>query len=164
MLGRIFGTFKKSNKDKGAFLYTQRDCALYDTKSLIEYLNNNATQSRKRLKDLNKKSHNYEPFKQDLKKIDKLIDKVKICDPAIGSGAFPMGLLQEIYTLKSILHYALDKKTEDWKPAEIKKNIIQNSIYGVDLEPGAVDIARLRFWLSLVVDEPIPQPLLKFRL
>lgn len=43
--------------------------------------------------------------------------------------------------------------------AEVKKNIIQNSIYGVDIEQGAVDIARLRFWLSLVVDDNEPQPL-----
>ena len=158
MLGHIFENLLEDNKDKGAF-YTPKEIVHYMTQeSLIEYLNNNLTQSREEVEDLIK-NHNYEPFKQDLKKIDKLIDKVKICDPAIGSGAFPMGLLQEIYTLKSILHYALDKKTEDWKPAEIKKNIIQNSIYGVDLEPGAVDIARLRFWLSLVVDEPIPQPL-----
>src|SRR5690606_37591570 len=41
----------------------------------------------------------------------------------------------------------------------VKKNIIQNSIYGVDLESGAIDIARLRFWLALVVDEEEPQPL-----
>jgi adenine-specific DNA-methyltransferase len=158
MLGNIFENLLEDNKDKGAF-YTPKEIVHYMTQeSLIEYLNSNLTQSRIEVGDLIK-NHNYEPFKQDLKKIDKLIDKVKICDPAIGSGAFPMGLLQEIYTLKSILHFALDKKTEDWKPAEIKKNIIQNSIYGVDLEPGAVDIARLRFWLSLVVDEPIPQPL-----
>ncbi|OCB78851.1 Eco57I restriction-modification methylase domain-containing protein [Flavobacterium crassostreae] len=158
MLGHIFENLLEDNKDKGAF-YTPKEIVHYMTQeSLIEFLNNNLSQSREDVDDLIK-NHNYEPFKQDLKKIDKLIDKVKICDPAIGSGAFPMGLLQEIYTLKSILHYALDKKTKDWEPAKIKRNIIQNSIYGVDLEPGAVDIARLRFWLSLVVDEPIPQPL-----
>ena len=48
------------------------------------------------------------------------------------------------------------KKVSD---ADIKKHIIEESIYGVDIDPGAVDIARLRFWLSLVVDEPKPQPL-----
>ncbi|OIP83003.1 MAG: hypothetical protein AUK44_06300 [Porphyromonadaceae bacterium CG2_30_38_12] len=52
---------------------------------------------------------------------------------------------------------ALDGKTE--KAVEVKKHIIQKSIYGVDLEKGAVDIARLRFWLALVVDEEKPQPL-----
>ena len=48
---------------------------------------------------------------------------------------------------------------EHYDRAEIKKNIIQNNIYGVDIEKGAVDIARLRFWLSIVVDEETPSPL-----
>lgn len=90
--------------------------------------------------------------------INKYIDDVKICDPAIGSGAFPMGLLNEIFVLKQILQSYL-KKGKRLNNAKIKENIIQNSIYGVDLEKGAVDIARLRFWLSLIVDEEQPRPL-----
>jgi len=89
---------------------------------------------------------------QNAKQIEELLDKVKICDPAIGSGAFPMGLLQMIYRAKMTLDWTLD-------PAEVKRGIIQNSIYGVDIEKGAVDIARLRFWLSLIVDEKAPHPL-----
>ena len=64
-----------------------------------------------------------------------------------------MGLLNELLRCREALsgtHY--DR-------AEIKKSIIQNSIYGVDIEKGAVDIARLRFWLSIVVDEEKPLPL-----
>lgn len=94
--------------------------------------------------------------KAQLKKIDSLLDTVKICDPAIGSGAFPMGLLQEIHTIKEVIAFELQQL---WKPADVKENIIQNSIYGVDIEKGAVDIARLRFWLSLVVDEEKPRAL-----
>jgi len=91
-----------------------------------------------------------------LKRIDSLLTAVKICDPAIGSGAFPMGLLQEIFAVKEAIAYKLGT---EWKPAEVKESIIQNSIYGVDIEKGAVDIARLRFWLSLVVDEEKPRAL-----
>lgn len=94
--------------------------------------------------------------KEQLKQIDQLLSTVKICDPAIGSGAFPMGLLQEIHGIKEVIAYELKSA---WKPAEVKENIIQNSIYGVDVEKGAVDIARLRFWLSLVVDEEKPRAL-----
>jgi adenine-specific DNA-methyltransferase len=94
--------------------------------------------------------------KPQLKKIDALLDTVKICDPAIGSGAFPMGLLQEIHAIKEVIAYELQ---QTWKPADVKENIIQNSVYGVDIEKGAVDIARLRFWLSLVVDEEKPRAL-----
>lgn len=91
-----------------------------------------------------------------LRKIDKLLDNLKACDPAIGSGAFPMGLLQEIFAIKELIAYQLNL---DWNPSSVKENIIQNSIYGVDIEKGAVDIARLRFWLSLIVDQEKPKPL-----
>jgi len=93
---------------------------------------------------------------QQIKRVDELLDSVKICDPAIGSGAFPMGLLQEIFGIKEVIAYTAGAI---WNPAEVKLNIIQNSIYGVDIEKGAVDIARLRFWLSLVVDEDKPKAL-----
>lgn len=87
------------------------------------------------------------------------LDSVKICDPAIGSGAFPMGLLHEIFTAKQTLHAFEFGNTKNFDASAVKLNIIQNSIYGVDIERGAVDIARLRFWLSLIVDEPKPKAL-----
>ena len=100
------------------------------------------------------------------KEILKALYEVKICDPAIGSGAFPMGLLTEIFQLVETLHNVTPDVTaeiwklgNDWNPATVKKQIIQNSIYGVDIEKGAVDIARLRFWLSLIIDEEEPKPL-----
>lgn len=87
------------------------------------------------------------------------LDNVKICDPAIGSGAFPMGLLHEIFTAKQTLHTFEHGNTKSFDASGVKLNIIQNSIYGVDIEKGAVDIARLRFWLSLIVDEEKPKAL-----
>jgi hypothetical protein len=87
------------------------------------------------------------------------LDTVKICDPAIGSGAFPMGLLHEIFTAKQTLHTFEHGNTKTFDASAVKLNIIQNSIYGVDIEKGAVDIARLRFWLSLIVDEEKPKAL-----
>lgn len=87
------------------------------------------------------------------------LDNVKICDPAIGSGAFPMGLLHEIFTAKQTLHTFEHGNTKTFDASAVKLNIIQNSIYGVDIEKGAVDIARLRFWLSLIVDEERPKAL-----
>ncbi len=87
------------------------------------------------------------------------LDSVKICDPAIGSGAFPMGLLHEIFTSKQTLHTFEHGNTKTFDASGVKLNIIQNSIYGVDIEKGAVDIARLRFWLSLIVDEEKPKAL-----
>jgi len=96
---------------------------------------------------------------QYIDEFNKALDSVKICDPAIGSGAFPMGLLQEIFAAKQTLWHFKYGNLDKFPASEIKLNIIQNSIYGVDIEKGAVDIARLRFWLSLVVDETEPKPL-----
>jgi adenine-specific DNA-methyltransferase len=106
---------------------------------------------------------------KQLTRMSELLDTVKICDPAIGSGAFPMGLLQEMVAIKEVIHYQLNNAMQGsspsgrlggaFHPATVKENIIQNSIYGVDIEKGAVDIARLRFWLSLVVDEEKPRAL-----
>lgn len=70
-----------------------------------------------------------------------------------------MGLLHEIFTAKQTLHTFDFGNTKDFKSSDVKLNIIQNSIYGVDIEKGAVDIARLRFWLSLIVDEEKPKAL-----
>jgi hypothetical protein len=78
------------------------------------------------------------------------LDEIKICDPAVGSGAFPIGMLHEILKLKQILSVYLDKKLSTY---DLKRYVIENSLYGVDIDPGAVEICKLRFWLSLVVDE-----------
>ncbi len=98
-------------------------------------------------------------IKQYSAEFNQALDRVKICDPAIGSGAFPMGLLHEIFTAKQTLHIFEFGNTTNFNASGVKLNIIQNSIYGVDIERGAVDIARLRFWLSLIVDEPEPKAL-----
>ncbi|QFZ54502.1 hypothetical protein FEZ18_06685 [Oceanihabitans sp. IOP_32] len=160
MLGNIFENLLEDNNDKGTF-YTPKEIVHYMTQeSLIEYLNTHLNNLNKvQIENLIKNQVKDGVSIEDLKSIENLIDKVKICDPAIGSGAFPMGLLQEIFSLKAFIHFALDRPQSDWYPADIKQNIIQNSIYGVDLEEDAVDIARLRFWLSLVVDEEKPKPL-----
>ncbi|MCD8405225.1 N-6 DNA methylase [Tenacibaculum dicentrarchi] len=158
MLGHIFENLLEDNKDKGAF-YTPKEIVQYMTQeSLIEYLATHIGKNEKEGISTFVKQKNKE-FLSDkvLKQIDRLLDEVKVCDPAIGSGAFPMGLLQEIFMLKERI--AFDLGFSIWSPATVKESIIQNSIYGVDIEKGAVDIAQLRFWLSLVVDEDKPKPL-----
>ncbi|MDD3300089.1 MAG: Eco57I restriction-modification methylase domain-containing protein [Bacteroidales bacterium] len=161
ILGHIFENLLEDNKDKGAF-YTPKEIVHYMCQeSLTEYLCTtlqikDEVAERESVNHLLKNKVVDEVLKPELAELEKALDNVKICDPAIGSGAFPMGLLQEIFSIKELIAYETGK---EWKPAETKLNIIQNSIYGVDIEKGAVDIARLRFWLSLVVDEEKPKPL-----
>src|SRR5256886_12204455 len=82
---------------------------------------------------------------------DKLAD-VTVCDPAVGSGAFPVGMMTEIVRARSALTPYFNDVHER-PPYHFKRHAIQNCLYGVDIDPGAIEIAKLRLWLSLVVDE-----------
>ena len=163
MLGRVFENLLEDNKDKGAF-YTPKEIVQYMCQeSLIAYLQTGIED------ETNKESirqfvltHELEHLGSMAEDISIKLLNVKICDPAIGSGAFPMGLLRQLYLCQCAIHPELEEKNA----ADIKRHIIQNNIYGVDIEKGAVDIARLRFWLSLIVDEETPRflPNLDFKI
>lgn len=164
MLGRIFESLLEDNKEKGAF-YTPKEIVQYMCcRSLTAYLQADVSDERMRkaidefvrTKDFDCLRLHLPPSRRD--QIAERLRTVKICDPAIGSGAFPMGLLRELYLCRIALEDEV-KEDPSKSHAEIKKEILQQNIYGVDLDRGAVDIARLRFWLSLVVDEDVPQPL-----
>ena len=189
MLGKIFESLLEDNKAKGAF-YTPKEIVRYMCKeSLIAYLNSkvNSDEVNSESKENQITNHDslvtavrqfveqhelpeeLEPYREVL---DTALRNVKICDPAIGSGAFPMGLLNELWRCREALEVIRSSPLErgtakprgmSQKPAPgtdgvgnrraaLKKEIIENNIYGVDIEKGAIDIARLRFWLSIVVD------------
>ena len=174
MLGHIFENLLEDNKDKGAF-YTPKPIVKYMCQeSIIEYLytwfeKNNLLDSEEENVLLKSnierfiKKHEGSAINDHEKTIARALKQVKICDPAIGSGAFPMGILLEIFSAVNLLYDHFTDSTSEvwelnkWNPARIKEHIIQNSIYGVDIEKGAVDIARLRFWLSLIIDEEEPR-------
>ena len=153
MLGRIFENLLEDNKDKGAF-YTPKEIVTYMCReSLIAYLQTDVEDEP--TKEAIRQfviTHDAATLGNIASDIDQRLKDVKICDPAIGSGAFPMGLLKELFLCRTAL-----EGISQHQAAEIKKHIIQQNIYGVDIERGAVDIARLRFWLSLIVDEETPQ-------
>ncbi len=156
MLGRIFENLLEDNKDKGAF-YTPKEIVHYMCReSLIAYLQTDIQDDA--AKDAVRQfvtTYDAAALTDDQKAtIDQKLKDVKICDPAIGSGAFPMGLLRELYACRKAIE-GIDDETA----VSIKTHIIQNNIYGVDIEKGAVDIARLRFWLALIVDEKTPHAL-----
>ncbi|MFH1008814.1 MAG: N-6 DNA methylase [Candidatus Latescibacterota bacterium] len=84
--------------------------------------------------------------------IDDKLAEITICDPAVGSGAFPVGMMTEIVRARSALTPYFNDIHER-TPYHFKRHAIQNCLYGVDIDAGAVEIAKLRLWLSLVVDE-----------
>ena len=161
MLGHIFENLLEDNKDKGAF-YTPKEIVQYMSKeSVAQYLKSNTPAELHTAIDSLIKQRVVEPIlqnKENARLVNKVLSVVKVCDPAIGSGAFPMGVLNVLFDCRHLL-YGFIGKNEDFSYAKVKREIIQNNIYGVDIEKGAVDIARLRFWLALVVDENEPQPL-----
>jgi adenine-specific DNA-methyltransferase len=173
MLGKVFENLLPENERKGKWaFYTPREIVHYMCKeSLKNYIINKTGISEERIAILLEKKDSmynltefwknisrveriiqYWSFLEDAKKIIDALVTVKIVDPAVGSGAFPMWLLKEIVSLRKYLqeNILLEENVSEYT---IKKETLENCIYGVDLDPWAVEIAKLRFWLSLVIEE-----------
>ncbi|MDD5192510.1 MAG: Eco57I restriction-modification methylase domain-containing protein [Candidatus Nanoarchaeia archaeon] len=179
MLGKVFENLLDVNdrKSKGAF-YTPREIVHYMCQqSLINYLETNTLKlgiKREEIElfilkgdialDRLRRIHlgKYDDVKlilpksivSNYKELDKLLREIKICDPAVGSGAFPVGMMNEIIKARNILTYFYSEKEKvERTDYNLKRQTIENSLYGVDIESSAVEITKLRFWLSLIVDE-----------
>lgn len=188
MLGKVFERMLDvtERKSKGAF-YTPREIVHYMAQqSLLYFLETELKEKNVVKEDLETFIHYGEhiidkdiaikegKLKQTANKlsipesislnadaIDKALENIKICDPAVGSGAFPVGIMNEIVKLRKLLTpFVIATPQERGKQSlenrtayNFKSNAIQNSIYGVDIDAGAVEIAKLRLWLSMVVDE-----------
>lgn len=100
-----------------------------------------------------------------LNDIDTALSNIRVADPAVGSGAFPLGMLNEIVrarqNISAYMAITMSQKDIRWmynnerSPYALKLHTIKNSIFAADIEPSAVDIAQLRLWLSLVIDDEI---------
>lgn len=181
-------------KAKGAF-YTPREIVHYMCQeSLINYLTQNLNVSEKAVRDFilygdymksedtvkEKRQGNGGMYISDelylldsegkivvnrLQDMDKALSDVRVADPAVGSGAFPLGMLNEIVRARQNIsaYMAITMKPYDIKmmysldrsPRNLKYETIKNCLYAADIEPSAVDIAQLRLWLSLVIDDEI---------
>ena len=185
MLGRIFENLlaemsddsgEQARKARGAF-YTPREIVDHMCReALKKYLESSLPPDihlEQRLaqlidgseREFQDQDHNWrrdwKPYKD---KLMMALDDCRIIDPACGSGAFPMGMLQLLLRVYDRLDPALGKNSY-----KMKLQIISNNLFGVDIEPMAVEISRLRAWLSLVVDLEVsakdvkPLPNLDFR-
>jgi len=186
MLGRIFenllaelnpDTGETARKASGSF-YTPRAIVEYMVdEALIQYLKSKTDIEEAEIRDL--LDFNIEECilskEQRLAIIDAL-DEIKVLDPACGSGAFPIGILQKMLLILQkvdpesiewvirqldkipnvLVRKAFEEKliNENWKYKH-KMGIIQNAIYGVDIQPIATEISKLRLFLSLIVDESV---------
>lgn len=100
------------------------------------------------------------------RRISEALDEVTVVDPACGSGAYLLGMMQELVELQAAL-YSDRLRTTARDLYDLKLHIIQRNLYGVDNDEFAVNIAMLRLWLSLAIeyegDTPEPLPNLDFK-
>ncbi len=198
LLGRIFEnllayynpeTGETARKGTGSF-YTPREIVEYMVnESLVAYLQNIAPNENQRLHDLMdyaKEGHDFDT--QTTQNIINALAHIKILDPACGSGAFPMGIVQKIvFILRKLdkdnsawrnvqkqivskeIDNAYDISNSEERQAKLleidnlfvknmedygrKLFIIQNCIFGVDIQTTAIQISKLRFFLSLVIEQ-----------
>ena len=194
MLGKVFENLLdvKDRKSKGAF-YTPREIVHYmcqetlinhlitktglpefDVRDFILYGDlmkdeDTTKDAREGNKDLLISSKIYDPKTgvNRLEELDDILANVKVADLAVGSGAFPLGMLNEIVKARETLSAymsiglnAFQKKSfyaYNRKPYDLKVNTIKNCIFACDIEPSAVDITKLRLWLSIVIDDEITE-------
>lgn len=132
MLGHIFENLLEENKDKGTF-YTPKAIVQYMCQeSLIQYLRTHLgdelSEDLSNFIRFNERGKTKGFIVQNARKIEELLDNVKICDPAIGSGAFPMGMLQEIFKAKMTLDLTLDP-AETKRPNNLYYPVFQTTYY-----------------------------------
>lgn len=105
-----------------------------------------------RLKESANKFQIPESIRKHAKLIDDKLRDIRVCDPAVGSGAFPVGVMTEIVKARSIL-FKMQNSGREPSHYDFKNHAIHHCLYGVDIDASAVEICKLRLWLSLVVDE-----------
>ncbi|MGC8621769.1 MAG: Eco57I restriction-modification methylase domain-containing protein [Caldisphaera sp.] len=125
----------------------------YTPEPITDYISNN-TIIPYLLQKLNKKYNSFEELirsrnEKDMKDAIKILDEIKVLDPACGSGAFLIKAAEIIFALKRRLNYELKEKKNFY---DLKLNIITENIYGVDILSGAIEISKLRLWLWLISD------------
>ena len=155
LLGKVFEnllgaynpeTKESARKDSGSF-YTPREIVEYMVnESLKSYLLNDDSLDKEKISNLLDGKEDCAFDEDESQKIMTKLLTIKVLDPACGSGAFPMGMLNKLVEVIS----SLDKNSSSY---DLKLKLIQNCIYGIDIQPIAVQIAKLRFFISLICEQ-----------
>ena len=150
LLGKVFenllGAYnpetKETARNQSGSFYTPREIVNYMVdESLIAYLGDNDF-----IRSLFRNDFSFEKSKiEEYKKLAEEIKTVKILDPACGSGAFPMGLLNRMVEI-------LERISPNEDSYNLKLSVIENCLYGSDIQSIAAQITKLRFFISLICD------------
>ena len=150
LLGKVFenllGAYnpetRETARNQSGSFYTPREIVNYMVdESLIAYLGNNDFVRSLFGSDFSFDEANAEEYKKTAERLK----RVKILDPACGSGAFPMGLLNRIVEI-------LKRISPDENVYDLKLSVIENCLYGSDIQSIAAQITKLRFFISLICD------------
>jgi hypothetical protein len=165
MLGRVFEELVTGRHETGSY-YTPKPVVSFMCREALKgYLETKLPNDSPEVIRGFVEDHDAEDLRNPEKALEAL-QTARVCDPACGSGAYLLGMLHELLDLRASLFVArhLDARST----YERKLEIIQRNLNGVDIDPFAVNIARLRLWLSLVVDyegdDPPPLPNLDFKI
>ena len=150
LLGKVFenllGAYnpetKETARNQSGSFYTPREIVNYMVdESLISYLGDNAF-----VRSLFRTDFTFDKTRtDDYQKIAEKLKAVKVLDPACGSGAFPMGLLNRMIDI-------LERISPDERVYDLKLSVIENCLYGSDIQSIAAQITKLRFFISLICD------------
>ena len=152
---------KDSRKEFGIFYTPKEEVYFMVRRSLVEYLNNHTDISKNKIYKLvfaegdeEKKEVRKEFTEEELEEVKYTLQDMKSVDPACGSGAFLVGIIDVI---SEIFEQVEKKQGSDLNMFEAKKEIIQNSIYGVDVKDWAINASELRLFLQLLIETDVPK-------
>lgn len=165
MLGKVFEELVTGRHESGSY-YTPRPVVAFMCREALKgYLSDKTKASTEAVATLVDHQDAGKLKETHAREILAALDDLKAVDPACGSGAYLLGLLQEMIVLYRLLYS--EKLVKDARTLyDLKLRIISTSLYGVDIDPFATNIAKLRLWLSLAVeaDKPVPLPNLDFKI
>lgn len=165
MLGKVFEELVTGRHESGSYYTPKPIVSFMCRESLKGYLKTQVVEESKEAISLFVDEQNPEKLSNSEAVLEAL-KKVRTCDLACGSGAYLLGMLHELLDLRQCLFEAV--RIDSNTVYQRKLEIIENNLYGVDIDVFAVNIARLRLWLSLAVDyegdEPKPLPNLKYKI
>ncbi len=189
LLGKVFENLLATYNPETGAQARKATGSFYTPREIVSYMVDESLKQYFKIRNLSDASINALfiedenlPDKTQIKKIIIAIDSLKILDPAVGSGAYPMGVLQRlIFILNKIdpenTHFKQQKLDKAEKMDEASKNasikaieqvfskenqhnayskklmLIENAIYGVDIQPIAIQICKLRFFISLAIEQ-----------
>lgn len=179
MLGKVFeNLLAEDNRKREGTVYTPRPVVQFMCReALVPWLQRQATIDEPTSRMLVTHEHPFEQLADAAgaeeatrvaKAVDASVHDIRVLDPAVGSGAFLLGMLSELLRLRQHAQIALtSQRVTDAQLERWKLHAVEHNLFGVDINPTAIELCRLRLWLSLLVDAPAdripPLPNLEYR-